>query len=110
LFNPLKGEELVDLSEVWQALETLRATDPDNNTFHWACLTGESVDGQPPKEIIVICFDKSYSMDSKAQFPDMQRYYNDPKGKVLLSRVCFMLLMFLTFSVRSSEGTLRSLR
>ena len=71
---------------------TLRVASPDKYSFHFASLSGYSPKGQPPKELIAICFGTSYSMTEKAEFSDMQRYHVDPHGKVLLTCVTVLSL------------------
>ena len=73
LFNPLAGEETVDVSAVEQALARLQEKTShlegdgnDNLDF----VPWKLEDGRDPDEIIVICLDKSSSMGVAANFPD----------------------------------------
>jgi hypothetical protein len=69
LFNPLKGEETVDVSLVTAALARLKES---HKTDFPSVVRGRITDGREPDEIIMICLDRSSSMGWTPNFPDTQ--------------------------------------
>lgn len=69
LFNPLKGEEMVDVTLVTAALARLKESSKTQFPF---LIRGKVTDGREPDEIIMICLDQSGSMEEIARFPDTQ--------------------------------------
>jgi hypothetical protein len=67
LFSPLKGEELVDVSLVTAALARIQESHKTDFPF---VVHGKISEGREPDEIIMICLDRSWSMDEAAGFPD----------------------------------------
>ena len=79
LFCPTKGGDThVDVAMVTQAIARKREnnSEEDFDTFGYAA----SVNAEPPAEIIMICLDTSASMNSDADFQDMNND-NDEEGK-----------------------------
>ena len=80
LFCPTKGgDTYVDVAMVTQAIARKRenhSEEEDFDSFGYAA----SVNASPPEEIIMICLDTSASMNSDADFPDMNMD-NDEDGE-----------------------------
>ena len=80
LFCPTRGgDTYVDVAMVTQAIARKRednSEEEDCDAFGYAA----NVNAEPPEEIIMICLDTSASMNSDADFPDMNKD-NDEDGE-----------------------------
>ena len=100
LFNPLSGEETLDVSLVTLALSRIK--DANQASFTPSIYRGKISDGRPPDEIIIICLDQSGSMKVRADFQDSQSVGNwNQLSRVILNSA------LLTPSSKSSRRSLR---
>ena len=87
LFNPLKGEQTVDVSLVTLAIAQLAETNRDHSRFT-PIIHGKLSEGREPDEIIIICLDQSWSMEESGEFPEAilpSTSDEDPITRVFLS-------------------------
>jgi hypothetical protein len=81
LFCPTRGgDTYVDVAMVTQAIARKREDNSEDEDDCDAVGYATSVNAEPPEEIIMICLDTSASMNSDADFPDMNKD-NDEDGE-----------------------------
>jgi hypothetical protein len=80
IFKPFSGEDTVEVFDVtYKAANTLEPNTHDGK-LALAIYSGEVSTGRAPDEIIMICVDKSSSMNESARFTDTD-FRNSGTGK-----------------------------